>query len=121
MRANPMKKIEGKWVYLGALTLAMGLAPLAPAYGARKNTQNASSNRQSTKVQQKKVKYYVGKIEMTKSGKYALIISAHGNKGWYLNDQSVVKKYVGQRVRVRGILHRKRDMIQVLAIQPTKK
>ncbi len=122
MKANQTRKIGAKWVCLGALTLAMGLAPLAPAYAARQNMQNPPRSEQSTRVQtKKKIKTYVGTIQKTKSGKYALIVNAHANKGWYLNDPSVVKKYVGQRVRIRGILSRKTGVLHVLGIHPAGK
>lgn len=119
MRANPKGKLDAKWVYLGALTLALGLTPLAPAYAARQNTKNPPRSRQSAKAQ-KKTKTYVGTVEMTRSGKCALIVNPRTNKGWFLNDQSVVKKYVGQKVRILGTLNPKTGILQVRAIHPVK-
>lgn len=118
MKTNQMTKGNATWMYLAALALAMGLTPALPAHAAaRQQAQPATGTRQSQNVR-KKAKIYVGRIEKVTGGRYALIVNQQKHRGWYVNDPAVAKKYVGKKVRVRGVLNAKTMTLDVLSMQP---
>lgn len=106
------------WVI--ALTLAAGLIPFAPAFGAQ--NQNPSTQQQPPSAQQaptqKQARTYSGKIIKTKSGQYALLTDAKRGKGYYLDDQKDAKRYDQKNVQVVATLDPQTSTLHVLEIKP---
>lgn len=120
------------WVI--TLTLAAGLVPLAPAFGAQNHAQNPGGQQQPNAQQpptaqqkppgtqeqqgQGKTKTYIGKIVKTKSGQYALLTDPKNGRGYFLDDQADAKKYDQKNVYVTAQLDVQTSTLHVLSIKP---
>lgn len=102
-----------------ALAVAAALTPLAPAFSAQ--NRNPGSQQPPTAQQkqaQEKTRTYYGKIVKARNGKYALVIDAKKNMGYYLDDQEDALKYNQKKVLITGTVSTKTSILHVLKIKP---
>lgn len=96
-----------------ALVAAVALTPLAPAFGAR--SQNPGTQQKQSQAQ---TRTYYGTIVKLRQGKLALLTNPKDHKGYFLDDQKDAKKYVQEKVLVKGQVDAKTGMLHVLSIKP---
>lgn len=98
-----------------ALAIAACLAPLAPAIAAQ--NQNSSTKQPAAAQKQNKRKTYYGKIVKLRNGKFALMINAKAQQGYFLDNQKAAAKYADKKALVTGTVDPKTSVLHVIAIK----
>jgi len=102
------------WVM--ALAVALCLTPLTPGIAAQ--SQGASAQQPAAQQKKSPQKTYYGTIVKLQDGKYALMIDAKANRGYFLDDQKDAKKYAQKKVLVTGTIDRQTSTLHVIKIKP---
>lgn len=102
------------WVV--ALAVALCLTPLAPGIAAQ--NQNTTAQQPAAPQEQNGPKTYYGKIAKLQNGKYALVIDAKANRGYFLDNQKEASKYVEKDVLVTGTVDTQTKILHVSQIKP---
>ena len=99
-----------------ALALALCLVPFASATAAQ--NQNSSAQQPAAQQKQDTPKTYYGKIVKLQNGKFALMINAKAQKGYFLDDQKHAAKYADKNVLVTGTVDNKTSILHVATMKP---
>lgn len=106
-------------IWIVALAVALCLAPFAPVIAAQ--NQNPTAQQPAGPQEQNGQKTYYGKIAKLQNGKYALVIDAKANRGYFLDNQKEASKYIEKDVLVTGTVDMQTKILHVTEIKPAFK